>query len=117
MESEDWSKRFPEGAKRKKGVARSMRMITEEQKEQAKSRIKKKGPRWGYFDSGLDSGRGLHFMSTFRDILPRGESSFKGYIEKTLKEKKGHAIGIEFGGPGSTLFSGFSKGFFRRRPE
>ena len=71
-----------------------------------------------YRDASIESiGR------TFLDCLPEsylhdpntmGEA-FKKYIENTLsksKEKRNGLTAVEFGGPGSALFAGFSKGFF-----
>lgn len=41
--------------------------------------------------------------------------AFKKYIEDTLSKKEsGNRTAIEFGGPGSKLFSGFSNGFFSK---
>jgi len=37
----------------------------------------------------------------------------RSYIESSLDGKRGKALGIEFGGIGSNLFRGFSKGFFK----
>ena len=54
------------------------------------------------------------FENTFRYILPPGAGTLRWYIEESFEGKKGKAIGIEFGGPGSALFAGFSKGFFAR---
>lgn len=54
------------------------------------------------------------FESTFRYALPVGAGTLRWYIEESLQAKKGKAVGIEFGGPGSALFAGFSKGFFAR---
>lgn len=36
----------------------------------------------------------------------------RDYVESVLKERRGCAIGIEFGGVGTRLFSGFSPNFF-----
>lgn len=54
------------------------------------------------------------FEESFLNVLPEGQKDLCGYIERTLYLKKGKAIGIEFGGPGSRLFTGFSRGFFRK---
>lgn len=40
--------------------------------------------------------------------------NIKEYIEDVLEKKRGKAIGIDFGGPGSWVFRGFEKGFLRR---
>lgn len=53
------------------------------------------------------------FHEAFKSTLPEG-TNLKGYVERVLGSRKGKAIGIEFGGLGSRLFNGFSKGFFER---
>jgi len=70
-----------------------------------------------WVDSSLDGPErigGRSFADSFQGVLPEGEKSFKNYIETTLKERKGKAIGVEFGGIGSRLFRGFTPGFFAR---
>lgn len=67
---------------------------------------------WTTYDSHLYPGTDSSFHDTFADFLPKGEQSFHGYIERLLVRKRGAAIGIEFGGPGSNLFGDFSQGFF-----
>jgi len=64
-------------------------------------------------DSPLE-GHPSTFDGTFRRVLPEGETSLRGYIEKELASRKGKAVGIEFGGPGRELFAGFSEGFFQK---
>lgn len=59
------------------------------------------------------------FSYSFKKILPekyrRGiKINLKKYIEETLENKKGHAVGVEFGGIGSRLFMGFTKNFFKK---
>lgn len=80
---------------------------------------------WRVMDSSMFS-----FAETFFYVLPksyqdkvlihypqlnRNESMqvFKSYIEDTLQSSRHERVGIEFGGPGSKLFSGFSKDFFK----
>lgn len=53
------------------------------------------------------------FHEAFKSTLPEG-TNLRTYIEKVLTNRKGRAIGVEFGGLGSRLFSGFSNGFFER---
>lgn len=51
---------------------------------------------------------------SFSSVEDRG-LLFKKYIESTLlKNKNISRTAIEFGGPGSKLFQGFTKGFFKR---
>lgn len=82
--------------------------------------------RWGHYDSSL-----IEIGSTFYKVLPEeyvgdlnkkiyttieeyGEA-FKKYIENTLsKNPNKERTAIEFGGPGSHFFSGFTKGFFNK---
>ncbi|OGI71637.1 hypothetical protein A3B84_00070 [Candidatus Nomurabacteria bacterium RIFCSPHIGHO2_02_FULL_35_13] len=81
-----------------------------------KEKIKDKERSWGVYDSNL-----LEFGSTFYASLPT-EYEFKSwkeglrlYIENTLSlERKEKLTAVEFGGPGSRFFSGFSNDFFRK---
>jgi hypothetical protein len=68
------------------------------------------------------------FASCFWNVLPNAEFifetyaydfeyNFKHYIEETLSKDKGEGkdlTAIEFGGPGSNLFRGFTQGFFSK---
>lgn len=54
------------------------------------------------------------FEFHFRPVLPKGERRLKNYIENTLSDKFGEAIGVELGGIGSKVFSQFTPGFFNR---
>jgi len=58
--------------------------------------------------------REVSFYRTFRKILPEGVTSLRQYIEEVLADKKGRAVGMEFGGIGVNAFSGFTRGFFKR---
>ncbi len=58
----------------------------------------------------LESGS---MLGSFRDLL-EGEKSLKKYIEDRLKEKRGLAVGVEFGGDGESVFRDFSKNFFHK---
>jgi hypothetical protein len=79
---------------------------------------------WQQYDRSL-----FEFGNTFQKTLPEeyvGKLdkkifttvkeygiAFKNYIEETLKKNNTNArTAIEFGGPGSNLFAGFSEGFF-----
>ena len=58
---------------------------------------------------------GTRFDFTFSKVLPEEYSEWKDlkvYIEDVLAPKKGHAIGLELGGPASRLWRGFSPGIF-----
>ncbi len=54
------------------------------------------------------------FEDSFRNVLPEGQRDLRNYIEQALAQRKGEAIGLEFGGPGSKFFAGFSRGFFKK---
>ena len=74
---------------------------------------------WTVYDSPLEIGNvdiagtmDFSFESSFLSVLPGGER-FRKYIENELVTKE-LRIGVEFGGPGSALFLGFTDGFFSR---
>ncbi|MEK7101149.1 MAG: hypothetical protein AAB921_03570, partial [Patescibacteria group bacterium] len=68
-----------------------------------------------YVDSSLNRpGDFRSFQGTFRNLLPEGQEDLRVYIENTLQERKGHAVGVEFGGPGVALFEDFTPHFFRK---
>jgi hypothetical protein len=73
---------------------------------------------WLVYDSTLlgdGSFEDHSYEKSFQCLIPhqeRGNQNLKEYIEKLLKEKRGSAIGIDFGGPGRQLFQGFERGFF-----
>jgi hypothetical protein len=74
--------------------------------------------RFDYLDSKLDNPDNnpddyLSFEETFHSLLPK-EEGLRSYIEDSLKERAGEAVGIEFGGPGVNLFQGFTPGFFKK---
>lgn len=107
------SELFPRGQDRKK---------TFEEVFKAAERFKQTGEieildfeRYTWKDSPLDdpSIKGS-FVNSFREVLPGRETSLRFYIETVLRERKGKAIGMEFGGIGSKLFRGFTPGFFSR---
>ena len=74
---------------------------------------------WGVYDASLEA-----FARTFLQSLPNwtdlvdsekknARSAFKDYVEETLTEKeKRNLTAVEFGGPGSKLFEGFTTDFF-----
>jgi len=76
---------------------------------------------WLFYDSSLES-FGITFASSLpiknKEIkekeYPAGEVFIK-YIEDTLSQGKEKSLtAVEFGGPGSNLFSDFTRGFFRQ---
>ncbi len=72
---------------------------------------------WGYFDSPLQEPypTGQSYENTFQRLIPpEHHGDIRSYIESELKDKRGEAIGIDIGGLGSSVFHGFSSGFFRR---
>ena len=75
---------------------------------------------WGIYDSSLEN-----FGKSFSVTTPinvQSESHFlspgmiwQKYIEDTLSRKDGASLtAVEFGGPGSRLFSGFTRNFFKK---
>ncbi len=105
---------FPTGQERKDLIARNAKSI---------SKISELSPEkfhdyYTWRDSSLDGPYDHYdlspFSTTFHDVLPRETGTMKKYIEQVLAKRKGSAIGIEFGGIGSEVFSGFTKGFFKR---
>lgn len=54
------------------------------------------------------------FEFSFRDVLPKGETRLKTYIESSLSDVRGQAFGLELGGIGSKIFSQFTPGFFAK---
>jgi len=78
---------------------------------------------WNIYDKNIYS-----FEDTFAETLPKFDEQtakegyskldclyFRDYIEKTLSKNGGKDLtAVEFGGPGSNLFAGFSGGFFRQ---
>ncbi len=53
------------------------------------------------------------YEGTFQKLLPEGVN-LKEFIENSLSERKGQAVGIDIGGLGSQVFKEFSPGFFER---
>jgi hypothetical protein len=92
-----------------------------EKKEEVRSTIEGFGETpWSIYDSCLleESERSVPYDKSFRCLIPHREGeknkNLKEYIEELLRQKRRRAIGIDFGGPGSRLFEGFSRGFFGR---
>jgi len=73
-------------------------------------------PSFSWFNSPLN-GSYESLQATFDDVLTSDKHydfGLKDYIERALVQKKGRAVGIEFGGVGSSLFAGFSLHFFKK---
>lgn len=64
-------------------------------------------PDWDPFEHRDD------FSTFFSPLVPGNNPSLKAHIESYLAVKKGKAVGLELGGPGSRLFAGFTPGFFK----
>lgn len=69
---------------------------------------------WVVYDSPLLEGRDISYGDFFNGILPEKFADIKEYLESLYKKRKGAVVGVEMGGPGSKLFSGFSPGFLRK---
>ncbi len=72
--------------------------------------------RYIFLDSPLDQifpGDG-NMRRSFEGILPEEYPDLRTFIEDVLKERKGQAYGVEFGGIGVKSFDSFSKGFFKK---
>lgn len=114
MASEFPDGKFPFGKqKREKQIEFSRDVTAFTRLKEAEGTIEKV---FAVYDSPLDGGPGSdsNFEDTFRYVVPPGVGSLRSDVEGSLEKKKGKAIGIEYGGPGSALFAGFSKGFFEK---
>lgn len=69
-------------------------------------------PLWKEYDTPLESTDAGSISNTFEPVVPKG-TSLKEYIENELQDDHGKATGLELGGSGSSLFAGFSAGFFK----
>ncbi|MES2930911.1 MAG: hypothetical protein V4665_03965 [Patescibacteria group bacterium] len=106
---------FPTGNERKKVVEENQKQTVSFQ-EKGKSMIQD-SHYYTDVDSPLEGSMvdtGNSFSFSFHEIIPQGYINMRDYIEKNLAEKKGHAVGIEFGGLGYNLFAGFDRGFFKK---
>ena len=76
--------------------------------------------RYTWHDSSLDgNGWVLHdgdypLQASFKKLIPPHHTRLSRHIEQLLQEKRGNAVGIEFGGTGSKLFKGFEPQFFKK---
>lgn len=108
--------KFPTGQKRKKEVSSKIELADEFEVTGLEKIIKNGHYTW--VDSPLEETRsyieGRSFSDSFSYVLPEKNIGLKQYIEKSLEARKGKAIGVEFGGIGSQLFSGFSPNFFAK---
>ncbi|MFA6386189.1 MAG: hypothetical protein WCW04_00230 [Candidatus Paceibacterota bacterium] len=101
---------FPQGKERKDLLKSNAEGINKAQEE---DRLEmRENHNYGNIDSHLEK-EGASFSYFFRNILPEGQKDLRSYVESSFKEKQGKALGVEFGGVGSNLFRGFSKGFFK----
>jgi hypothetical protein len=106
---------FPFGKSERKEERESAADMAAHAQESEKRDVERGRPPYIVYDSplqGPDSDDS--FDLTFEYVLPPGSGTLRHYIQETLEKKRGEAIGIEFGGPGSALFSGFPRGFFER---
>ena len=72
---------------------------------------KKQRPSWGTYNSEL-LGEYDSFNNAFLEVIPKEYSNIKQYIETEFADIKGQVVGMEMGGPGSKLFSGFDPDLF-----
>ena len=103
--------RFPSGKERKEVISKNRDAISHFKKV-GKEKILV-GGHYSWVDSSADDSMidgGMNI--SFEGVLPKENKSLIAYIEDTLENRKGKAIGAEFGGMGSRLFGGFSAGFF-----
>lgn len=108
---------FPQGTDRKELLKKNSDAISKYKKEEFLKKQSswinffKKKPHYRDTNSPLENGNS-NYSLFFEAVLPEGQN-LRSYIESSLAEKEGSAIGVEFGGIGSNLFRGFSKGFFK----
>jgi hypothetical protein len=108
---------FPKGKKQRGDTIQANKDIIRSYKTESDSG---RNSRYAWVDSPLDThdfagtSRGKTFLESFDDVFPPEKFSLRSYIEEQLEDKDGQAIGVEFGGPGSKLFKGFSSGFFAK---
>jgi len=102
---------FPAGNRRRDEVSskeRSAKTLVEAEGKNAVNRYTwRNSPLEGEYVPNIGMSFAESFYDTFYD-----NKGIRHYIEKILKAKAGKAIGIEFGGVGENLFSGFTSGFF-----
>ena len=106
--------------KKARGIIRNFLDTRSQRKKQEE--IKLREGSWGNYDSEF-----WHFAGFFTECLPEEykrkdrKEGFKLYIENTLsreettdQREKSKLTAVEFGGPGSRFFRGFSNGFFEK---
>ena len=106
---------FPIGKERKEEIRETYKNATSFQTRGNREIFDSKHYTW--IDSPLDGPNiidGKSFGKSFGYLLPEGEASLRNYIETTLARRKSKAVGVEFGGIGSRLFSEFTPGFFAK---
>ncbi len=108
--------RFPTNKEESEKVIKRNQEKIENFKIYGKEKIKK-DKHYGFLDSSLDdysTSKGIPFAESFYYILPRSNKNLTRYIKECLETKKGKAIGVEFGGIGSSVFKSFPRGFFAK---
>lgn len=116
------SERLSHRAIRQRELQRSRKEIADTKRYEASARTSGHlyfGGAGSMYDSPLDiwEPNGELFETTFSKVLPekyQETGGLKRYIEEVLAPKKGSAVGLELGGPGSQLFRGFSSEFFNK---
>ncbi|OHA20164.1 MAG: hypothetical protein A2849_01500 [Candidatus Taylorbacteria bacterium RIFCSPHIGHO2_01_FULL_51_15] len=102
--------------KRQQEVDRKMRLADQKEHAERYSALP-----YVLKNSALEKGmhfwdRWASFNTAFRRVLPEGEKSLRAYIdiEKTLSDRSGKAVGLEFGGIGSAVFAEFTPHCFKK---
>jgi hypothetical protein len=101
---------FPQGKERKDLLKSNEEIINKAQEENRL--VMRKNHNYTNIDSHLED-KDANFSFFFRNVLPEREKDMRSYIESSLKEKQGKAVGVEFGGIGQNLFRGFSNDIFK----
>jgi len=62
---------------------------------------------WDAYDKGLQD-----YSIFFEKVCPDKKAGLKLFVENTLSDRRGQAVGVDVGGPGLMLFQGFDPNFF-----
>ncbi len=104
---------FPSGKDREMELAANAEQV-KRFRENAQDLIENNYYTWKDSPLDEDEERQVSFRTAFYPVLPeKFQHSLKEYIEVELSERKGKAVGVEFGGTGSRVFSEFTPGFFK----
>jgi hypothetical protein len=107
---------FPRGQQRKKVIEEFNEKSSNDRRKEVSTKIENREYTW--LDSSMEMNSSNPFLDSFEEsfekVLPLDNTILKNYIENTLRNRKGKAIGVEFGGVGSKLFSEFTPGFFKQ---